>query len=187
MVGLIEPGRSSGGVRKRNEIELVTGATGAEQTSDHIVEPAFSEKLFDRELAYGDDEVRAEQTDFGIEPAGAVGDLQTVRKTIRAAVGCSAGKASGDCTDMDLFAKPLFTPSDRLEPVEQTRPSRVRERAVRFDLMRTRRLSHQHRPGIRHGSRHGSPRDGRTAPAGVESPQMLIESSRFAVRGSREW
>src|SRR6476620_9321045 len=78
------PGRSSGRMRQRNEIEAMTGEFPCELMTNDLIQPSCGHKLRNRQLADWDNQLRMEEPHLALKPVGTIPDFFIGRDAITA-------------------------------------------------------------------------------------------------------
>src|SRR2546430_8550229 len=138
------PGRGSGGMRKRNYIEVVPGTLNAKFAADYFFQLRAIDELRDSQPADGNDERRPQNFDLTIHPGRAVANFVRRRNAISAARIVS-GKTAADRCEINFGTDgSLIHPTKFFEPPKKSLASCVRKRSLQHRLPWTGGLTNDH-------------------------------------------
>lgn len=120
---------------QRNQIEGMTVPANREGTADYFIESVEIEELSDGEFPHGDDQMRAQEIEFIVEPARAVPNF--LRSGNAIATRCRlAGEATTNRREINVCAdRWLIHSAELMEPAEQGASGGPRERATEDGLL----------------------------------------------------
>src|SRR5438094_7023009 len=138
------PGRGSGGMRKRNYIEVVPGTLNAKFAADYFFQLRAIDELRDSQPADRNDETRPQNFDFMSHPGRTVANFVRSRNAISAAR-IFSGKAAADRCEINFGTDcSLIHPTEFFEPPKKSLASCVRKRSLQHRLPWTGGLTYDH-------------------------------------------
>src|SRR5438876_9360358 len=138
------PGRGSGGMRKRNYIEVVPGTLNAKFAADYFFQLRAIDELRDSQPADRNDETRPQNFDFMSHPGRTVANFVWSRNAI-SATRIFSGKTAADRCEINFRTDcSLIHPTEFFEPTEKRLAGGVRKRSLQHRLPWTGGLSNDH-------------------------------------------
>jgi hypothetical protein len=138
------PGRRTGRMRQRNQIEDVTGAARAKPSADHLFQFRAFNELRDGESSDRNDQARFENLYFLVHPRRAIPDFIRRWDAIGPAGRFSWETSANRCEIKFRAHRGFVHPAKLFEPPEKCLTSSVSERTPQARLARTGRLADYH-------------------------------------------